>query len=681
MPDGRLATQSAARSARRARQSRLWARWPSARRSRRPPKTTVWSPTASPARSPTMPISSRGRSPTSPSRASRFARSKSWPRAAATARASARAVPLGASVFAWWCSATISAPKLASRRRAARLTSAVSTVTPTLMLGASTVRVRAASAASSRCWPASRPVGPITTPAPRSAARRACTRVAAGAVKSRTTCSARQTAPRSSPTRTPTAAPPAASPASRPTAGWPAASIAPATRSRGSSRASATRSRPMRPATPQTTMGSALGALGSDELVLVQHRLEPDARPRAHGHEREAELVGAPAHHAERGLHRDRVHLERERLHEGEQAVVQHPAALQVAREERVGQLDVGARHQVGTHRDHAVAARGHDGERQDVVARVDPEVRPRLVDDLEHLRQVPARLLHARDVRDFREARDRLGRGVRAGAARDVVEDERQPGRVGDRGIVAVDAVLRRPVVVGRDQEGGGRARLLRAAREPDGLRRRVGAGARDDRHAPACGAHHLAHDRDVLLVRQGRGLARRPAGDEGVDAARDLRLDQRVEGLDVNLAGAEGGDQGRHGAGEHRYTPTCPPKTSTASPVLTTRSPRRQSISSSPPRSATTTRRPPRPVRAAAPAAAHAPVPHAMVSPAPRSHTRISSRSGPSARTNSVFTPRGKNGWRAKWGPRSARGRPATSPSTNTTQCGFPIETQVTV
>jgi hypothetical protein len=76
--------------------------------------------------------------------------------------------------LAWWCSSTISASKLASRSRAATDTSSVSTVTPTLMLGAMTARVRPAAARSDFCCSASRPVVPMTSAAPRSAPMRAC---------------------------------------------------------------------------------------------------------------------------------------------------------------------------------------------------------------------------------------------------------------------------------------------------------------------------------------------------------------------------------------------------------------------------------------------------------------------------------------------------------------------------
>src|SRR5579884_2383638 len=127
-------------------------------------------------------------------------------------------------------------------------------------------------------------------------------------------------------------------------------------------------------------------------------------------------------------------------------------------------------------------------------------------------------------------------------------------------------------------------------------------------------------------------------------------------------------------------RYTSIRPSNTSTASPVMCTWSSAPQATVSAPPGSTTSTLRPLRPVRAAATAAAHAPVPHAWVSPAPRSHTRIASRSGPTTRTNSVFTRRGKKGWCSKRGPSAARSS-APGSSTNTTQCGLPSARHVTV
>ena len=79
------------------------------------------------------------------------------------------------------------------------------------------------------------------------------------------------------------------------------------------------------------------------------------------------------------------------------------------------------------------------------------------------------------------------------------------------------------------------------------------------------------------------------------------------------------------------------------------------------------------------AAAAAAHAPVPQAMVSPLPRSKQRMRSVVGFTTRTNSALTRWGNSGAFSKAGPISSRSSPSTR-SVNTTQCGLPIDTQVT-
>src|SRR5712691_1593785 len=136
-------------------------------------------------------------------------------------------------------------------------------------------------------------------------------------VKSRTIASRRQIAASPAEIGTPSGPPPATSPASRPRAACPDASTAPVTRSRASSRARATRSRPIRPAAPQTT--TARGAAPpSDKLVLAEHLLELRTCGRAHARERKAELLGAAAHHGEGRLHRKGIHLETRRLHQRE---------------------------------------------------------------------------------------------------------------------------------------------------------------------------------------------------------------------------------------------------------------------------------------------------------------------------------------------------------------------------
>ena len=75
----------------------------------------------------------------------------------------------------------------------------------------------------------------------------------------------------------------------------------------------------------------------------------------------------------------------------------------------------------------------------------------------------------------------------------------------------------------------------------------------------------------------------------------------------------------------------------------------------------------------------AAQAPVPHAMVSPLPRSHTRIRRVLWFSTSTNSVLVRLGKMAWCSKAGPHSSKFSRSTS-GTKTTAWGFPMDTHVT-
>ena len=83
-------------------------------------------------------------------------------------------------------------------------------------------------------------------------------------------------------------------------------------------------------------------------------------------------------------------------------------------------------------------------------------------------------------------------------------------------------------------------------------------------------------------------------------------------------------------------------------------------------------------RPRRIAATALAQAPVPQASVSPLPRSQTRICRILRSITRINSVLTPSGKISAFSNFGPTLVSSRLSGS-SQNTTQCGFPMDTQV--
>jgi hypothetical protein len=83
------------------------------------------------------------------------------------------------------------------------------------------------------------------------------------------------------------------------------------------------------------------------------------------------------------------------------------------------------------------------------------------------------------------------------------------------------VDALLRRLVVVGREQERAVGAGVLRVARQLDRLAGRVRAGAGQDRDATLRGLDDDLDDAAVLEMGEGRGLTGGSEGAESPEAA----------------------------------------------------------------------------------------------------------------------------------------------------------------
>ena len=160
------------------------------------------------------------------------------------------------------------------------------------------------------------PVVPTTEPrTPRSAATRTCASVAAGVVKSRTSVTRRAAiGVRSSfaATRTPSGPPPASSPASRPTVAWPGASTAPAMRKEACVLCVPARRGDQAAHAP----GRATDDEGRRGLRQARTRAAPARGAARVGNSSGACVSGsrnsssAAAHHGQRSLHRDGVHLD-----------------------------------------------------------------------------------------------------------------------------------------------------------------------------------------------------------------------------------------------------------------------------------------------------------------------------------------------------------------------------------
>ena len=135
-------------------------------------------------------------------------------------------------------------------------------------------------------------------------------------------------------------------------------------------------------------------------------------------------------------------------------------------------------------------------------------------------------------------EAGDDVKRYFASGAARDVVEDDREP-EVGDSREMAVEPFRIGLVVVRGDLERGvGAAHGDCGLGERDGLGRGVRACAGDDRHLARRVFYRLLDYLVVLLVRKRWRLARGADGADSLDAARDLLFDYGAEAAVVHGA-----------------------------------------------------------------------------------------------------------------------------------------------
>ena len=104
----------------------------------------------------------------------------------------------------------------------------------------------------------------------------------------------------------------------------------------------------------------------------------------------------------------------------------------------------------IGGNGDYAVAAAKHKGHAGGVVAGIHGEAFGRAVDEVDFAADVAAGFFHADDVGDFGQAQDGVVVDVDHGAAGHVIHNHRNGGGFGDGFEMAVDAFLRRLIVVG---------------------------------------------------------------------------------------------------------------------------------------------------------------------------------------------------------------------------------------
>ena len=197
----------------------------------------------------------------------------------------------------------------------------------------------------------------------------------------------------------------------------------------------------------------------------------------ARRHERETIVLVEQSHRRHRRLHGNRIGFDEVHLDERQQPVVQLPGARVVAALAQLDDLGHLCWRLVRRHGDDTAATNRHVSDSDWIVATQHNEVIGSRREDFRDLRQITGRL-DADNVRNLRQPRRRFHVQIDRGAARNVVQDDRQPSAVGNRLEVLVHPFRRGLVVVRRDGKKPVRAGALNLAREVGAFRQEAVPG-----------------------------------------------------------------------------------------------------------------------------------------------------------------------------------------------------------
>ncbi len=169
----------------------------------------------------------------------------------------------------------------------------------------------------------------------------------------------------------------------------------------------------------------------------------------------------------------------------------------------------------------------------------------------------IAGRIFHTDDVRFLRKAAHRLDAHVDNAAARNVIDDDRQVDGIDDRFVVCIEAGLGRLIIVGSDHEGGICSGFFCMPREIDRFRRRIRAGARNDRNAPGDCVDRDLHHPLVFGMVERRRFAGCPHGDDSISTLVDMPIDQVAKRLFVDGPVAKWRDQRHNRPAKHCINP----------------------------------------------------------------------------------------------------------------------------
>ena len=135
-------------------------------------------------------------------------------------------------------------------------------------------------------------------------------------------------------------------------------------------------------------------------------------------------------------------------------------------------------------------------------------------------------------------QLQSRLRGNVQAGTGGHVVEDDRDPSRIGHGGEVRDQACLGGLVVIRGDQQQGIGTALGRLCSQCAAVVGVVGTGTRDDGHPVVDGIDGELNGSQLLFIGHGGALTGGSADDDGIGAARDLVLDDAAQLVKIDAA-----------------------------------------------------------------------------------------------------------------------------------------------
>jgi hypothetical protein len=260
-------------------------------------------------------------------------------------------------------------------------------------------------------------------------------------------------------------------------------------------------------------------------------------------------------HHLERGLDRDRVRRDEQRVEQRRELLVDLAGGGDVAGPDQVAQLLDPSTDEMRGDRDDTDGTQAQVSERRPVVPAVDLEVRRRLGDELRDRLEVAGRVFHTDDVLHLGHPQQGVVLDPDAGPSRDVVRDDRDRDRVRHLAEVLEEPALRWLVVVRRDEQQPVGPELLGLARELEGLRRVVRPGAAQDLAASLRHLDHRAEELELLLVGEGRRFTGGAGHDERLRPPLEQVRGQRASRVEIQrVILVEGRDHG----GDDRPEPT---------------------------------------------------------------------------------------------------------------------------